>query len=70
MKIANLISVGFVFAAFTLASSAHADALGSSGDCSVAFMRNASAIAAGLITAALAVGMARLRRYGVKRTYY
>lgn len=39
------------------------------GGCSVAFVRNTSAVAAGVIAAALALGMARLRRYGIKRTY-
>lgn len=67
MKKVYLVAVGLAIA--SLASSSHADVLDPSGGGEVAFLRNTSAVAAGLIAAALAVGMARLRRYGVKRTY-
>jgi hypothetical protein len=36
------------------------------GGCSMAVARNTSAVAAGLIALALAVGMMRLRRYGMR----
>jgi hypothetical protein len=38
------------------------------GGCSVVLVRNTSAAAAGLIALALTIGMARLRRYGVRRS--
>jgi hypothetical protein len=36
------------------------------GGCSVAFVRNTSAAAAGVIAVALFIGMSRLRRYGMR----
>lgn len=39
---------------------------GDEGGCSVAFARNTSAVAAGLIALALAIGMHRLQRYGMR----
>jgi hypothetical protein len=39
---------------------------GDDGGCSVALVRNTSAAAAGLIAVALALGLSRLRRYGMR----
>lgn len=53
----------------TAAAGSGATPLDSSSDdngCSVAFVRNSSATAAGLIFVALALGMNRLRRYGMR----
>ena len=37
------------------------------GGCSMAVARNTSAVAAGLVGLALAIGMMRLRRYGMRK---
>lgn len=49
-----------------VAGNGNTAASGDDGGCSVAFVRNTSAVAAGLIALALAIGLHRLQRYGMR----